>query len=183
MKKIIAGLVLSAGCATSAMAAEPGPYVSVEYGPATYSNAPTFPNPGVLRLAGGMNFNPNFGAELGLSVFGSSSISGPGGTASIDSATSVQFLAVGRVPLGTRFELFGKVGLAANSYTLNANIPGLIVGSASYSQSALMYGVGGKFDVTPNFGIEAEYLDYGAFDSTSLPLKASSITVGAVFSF
>ncbi len=183
MKKLAAVVALSAVCATSALADDTGhAYVAVDYGPATYANAPGFPNPGMLRIAGGFNLSPNFGAELGYSIFGSSAISGPGGTASIDSAGSLQFLAVGRAPLSPQFEIFGKIGFAANSYTLNVNTAAL-AGTASYSKTDLAFGVGAKFNVTPSFGIEGQYLNYGAFDPYNPPLKASSLSVGAVFNF
>jgi opacity protein-like surface antigen len=183
MKKVVAGLLLTLGCVAPALAADPGQaYVSVDYGPATYTNATGFPNPGVLRIAGGMNFSPNFGAEVGYSIFGSSSISGPGGTASIDSASSLQFLAVGIAPVSPQFEIFGKLGIASNSYTLSCNTA-VCFGSATFSKTDLMFGVGAKFNVSRNLGIEAQYLNYGAFDSYSVPLKASSLTIGAVFGF
>lgn len=183
MKKVVAGLLLSMACAAPALAADSGAYVAVDYGPATYTNATGFPNPGVLRIAGGLNVNQNFGVEVGYSIFGNSSISGPGGTASIDSTSSLQFLAVGRIPVSPQFEVFGKLGFASNSYTVNANIFGLGAGSASFSKTDLAYGLGAKFNITPQFGIEGQYLNYGAFDSTTIPLKASSLSVGAVFNF
>jgi OmpA-OmpF porin, OOP family len=182
MNKLAAVLALTALSVGSAFAADSGAYVAVDYGPATYTNATGFPNPGVLRIAGGMNLTPNFGAELGYSIFGNSSISSPGGTASIDSTSSLQFLAVGRIPVNPQFEVFGKLGIASNTYTLNANTV-LIVGSATYSKTDLAFGVGAKFNITPNFGIEGQFLNYGAFDPYSVPLKASSLTIGAVFGF
>lgn len=183
MKKVIAGLLLSAGFAGSAMAAEPGqPYFSAEFGPATYANSGGFPNPGVLRLAGGINFTPNFGAEMGYSIFGNSTLVGPGGSASIESSSSLQFLAVGSAPVSPQFDVFGKIGLAMNSYTLTVNTVGL-VGSAAYSNTDLMFGLGAKFYVNPNLAIQGEYLNYGGFDNFAPPLKASSLTIGAVFGF
>jgi opacity protein-like surface antigen len=183
MKKIIAGLLLSAGCVASATAAEPGPYVSVEYGPASYTNASGFPNPGVLRIAGGANITPNFGVELGYSIFGNSGISGPGGWASIDSTSSLQMLAVGNIPLGPQVDLFGKLGLAFNSYTLDCNTA-ICYGSYPYNNTALAYALGAKFNVSRNLGIQAEYMNYGAFDNDPfVPLKASAFTIGAVFGF
>lgn len=183
MKKIFAGLLLSAACATPAMATEPGqPYFSAEYGPATYTNAPTFPNPGVLRLAGGLNFTPNFGAEVGYSIFGNSSISGPGGWAAIDSTSSLQMLAVGYIPLGPQADLFGKLGLAFNSYTLDCNTA-TCFGSYPYNNTSVAFALGAKFNVSRNLGIQAEYMNYGAFDNYIQPLKATAFTIGAVFGF
>lgn len=183
MKKVVAGLLLSLVPVAPALAASgSGGYVAVDVGPATYSNAGGFPNPGVFRIAGGANFTPNFGAELGYSIFGNSTLTGPGGTASIESTSSLQFLAVGRAPLSPQFEVFGKVGIASNSYTLTANTV-TVVGSATYSKTDLMFGLGAKFNVSPNFGIEGQYLNYGAFDPYSPSLQATSLTIGAVFNF
>lgn len=182
MKKLVIGLALATAFSAPAFAADIGPYVAVDYGTTSYTNAGGFPNPGVLRLAGGMNVTPNFGAELAYSIFGNSTVTGPGGTASIESTHSLQVLAVGRVPVSPQFEIFGKLGFASNAYTVNVNTA-VIVGSASYSKTDLAYGVGAKFNATPTIGIEVQYLDYGAFDSYSVPLKASSTSIGAVFSF
>src|SRR5690606_11097829 len=61
------------------------------------------------RHFAGYQFHPNFAVELGYADLGEVSASAPGLNASVE-ATALDLVAVGSIPLGDRFSLFGKVG-------------------------------------------------------------------------
>lgn len=89
MKKIAIVALLSAFVATPALADNSGRfYMGGDLGAASFSNATllvngapnTFPNPGVIRIAGGFHFNPMVAVEVGYSIFGDSVLQGGAGT-------------------------------------------------------------------------------------------------------
>ena len=115
MKKIAIVALLSTLVATPALADNTGKmYIAGDLGSASYSNVSPFPNPGVIRIAFGSHFSPNLAAEIGYSKFGDSTLTGPGGSATI-SASAFQIAAIGSFPLNPQFDLIGKLGLSHNS--------------------------------------------------------------------
>ena len=179
MKRIAIVILLSAFVATPALADNTGKfYVAGDYGSATYSNMSPFPNPGVIRIAGGYHFNPAVAVEVGYSIFGDSTITGPGGSATL-SASSFQIAAVGSLPLNPQFDLIGKLGLASNS----ADITSTFGISGSTSQSDLMFGLGAQFHVNSQVSVRVQYEDYGKWDNSSAPMKATAISFGVAYNF
>jgi OOP family OmpA-OmpF porin len=182
MKKVIIALLLSAFVATPALADNTGKfYIAGDLGAATYSNISPFPNPSVIRIAGGYHFSPTLAVELGISGFGDSTITGLGGTATV-SASSFQVAAVGSLPLNPQFDLVGKIGLASNRYDLSGNVLGFGI-TGSSSQSDLLIGFGGQYHVNSQTSVRLLYDNYGKFDNYSTPMKASSISVGVAYDF
>ncbi len=175
MKKLAAGLALSALCATSAYADNAGhAYIAADIGSASYTNASPMPNPGVLRIAGGYYFNSNVGVEVGYAMFGDSNYFG-----TTLSASSFHVVAVGNIPLSPQFDVFGKLGFASNSETWTAGGTTLLTTSAT----DIMYGLGAQFHVNQQLSIQGQYLYYGKFDTYPLPITASSLTVGIAYAF
>jgi OOP family OmpA-OmpF porin len=180
MKKIAIAILLSAFVAVPALADNTGKYyVAADFGSATYSNMAPFPNPGVIRIAGGYHFSPVLAVEMGYSMFGDSNTILPVWGPATISASSFQFAAVGNLPLSPQFDLIGKLGLASN-YEDYSDATGY---SASWSQSDLLIGFGAQFNVNSQVSVRALYEDYGKFDNFFPPMKATSFSLGVVYNF
>lgn len=179
MKKIAIVALLSACVATPALADNTGKmYIAGDLGAATYSNMSPFPNPGVVRFAFGSHFNPNLAAEVGYSVFGDSTVTGPGGSATV-SASAFQIAAIGSLPLNPQFDLIGKLGFSHNSAKGTSTI-GI---SGSTTQNSVLFGVGAQYHMNSQVSFRAQYEDYGKFENVSDPMKATAISLGVVFNF
>lgn len=180
MKKIVIALLLSAFVAAPALADNTGRfYLAGDFGAATYSGLPGWPDPNVVRIAGGFHFSPVFAVEVGYSMFGDSNTIDPlYGPATI-SASSLQVAAVGSLPLGPQFDLIGKLGLASN-YEKYSDATGY---AASWTQSDLLVGFGAQINVSPEVSVRMLYDSYGKFDNFVPPMKATSLSAGVVVNF
>jgi OmpA-OmpF porin, OOP family len=180
MKKFAIAAVLSAFVAAPALADNTGNfYVAGDFGAATYSNVAPFPNPSVVRIAGGFHFSPVFAVELGYSMFGdSNAITSLYGPATL-SASSFQVAAVASLPLSRQFDLIGKLGLASNREDYS-DATGY---TASWSQNDLLIGFGAQFHVNSQVSLRALYDNYGKFDNFFPPMKASSFSLGVTYDF
>jgi OOP family OmpA-OmpF porin len=180
LKKIIIVVLLSAFTVTPALADDNTGkwYIAGDIGSATYSNISPFPNPGVIQIALGSHFNQNFAGELGYSKFGDSSITGPGGTATV-SASAFHYAIIGSLPLNPQFDLTGKLGYTRNSYDVTSTF-GI---SGSSSNTSLLFGVGAQYHINSRVSIRAQYDNYGKFENVSNPMEATSITLGVTSDF
>lgn len=190
MKKLIVALLLSAFVATPALADNTGKYyVAGDFGSARYTNvtvvAGTYPNPGMVRIAGGYHFSPALAVELGISGFGDSTLT-TGVSSGTITASSFQIAAVGSMPLSSQFDLFGKVGIAANKNQIDVKLSGVTVGSVSSSQSSLLVGVGAQYHINSQFSVRAQYENFGSFGkfgTTGQDMKVSAISMGVAYDF
>ena len=190
MKKITIVALLSVFVSMPALADNTGKaYIAADLGKASYSNvtvgAGTYPNPGMLRIAGGYHFSPQLAAEVGYSMFGDSTIT-VGTTSGTVSASSFQIAAVGSFPLNPQFDLIGKLGLASNKHQIDVKSSGVTVASMSSSSSSLLIGFGAQFHVNSQFTLRAQYDSFGSFGSfgaTGQNMKATAVSLGAVFNF
>jgi len=196
MKKVLAGLCVAATMATvsgAALAADNSFYGAVDIGQSKAGDACN-PFAGIAgvscdekdtsyRLAGGYNFNKNFGAEISYSDYGNATASGPGGTASAG-ATAFQIVGTGALPLGDQFSLTAKAGLASVDVDASVNTF-LLTGAATASDTNFVWGIGAQFDVTPSIGIRVNYEDLGTVgdNATTGTSKLSNISAGVVFKF
>ena len=179
MKKIAIVALLSALVATPALADNTGKiYIAGDLGAATYSNVSPFPNPGVIRFAFGSHFNPNFAAEVGYSKFGDSTLTGPGGSATL-SASAFQIAAIGSFPLNPQFDLTGKLGITHNSAKGSSTF-GV---SVTTSNNSVLFGAGAQYHFNSQVSLRAQYENYGDFESGPSPLKASAVSLGVVYNF
>lgn len=177
MKKIVIVSLLSAFIATPAFAGNTGKYsVEADLGAATYSNI-RFPNPSVIRIAGGYHFSQTLAVEVGYSMFGDSNTTLNCCGFATTSATSFQVAAVGKLPLDKQFNLIGKLGLASNVEDY-ADATGY---SASYSHSDLLIGFGAEYRVNSKVSVRALYDNYGEFDNFYPPMKATSFSLGVSY--
>jgi OOP family OmpA-OmpF porin len=179
MKKIAIISLLSICIAAPALADNTDkPYVAVDLGSATYSNVSPFPNPGMIRIAGGYHFNKYLAGEIGYTKFGDSTFIATGGSATL-TASAFQIAAVGSYPLNEQFDLLGKLGITSNKASAN-NTLGMSINS---SESSVLYGVGAQYHFNSQISVRAQYENYGKFENVSSPMEASTISLGLVFNF
>lgn len=111
------------------------------------------------KFFGGYQFNRNFALEASYFDYGSVSASGQtfGVPFSISGdATAFGVAAVGILPLGNQFSLFGKLGLLSTEVDVAATGVGGAF-AESDSETGLHMGVGVMFDIGRNFSIRAEW--------------------------
>jgi len=153
-------------------------YIAGDLGSATYSNMSPFPNPGVIRIAVGSHLTPNIAAEVGYSKFGDSTVTVPGGSATV-TASAFQVAAIGSVPLNPQFGLLGKLGFSKNS----AEGTSTFMPSISTSKNSIMFGVGAEYHMSSEVSFRAQYENYGDFESAPDPMKATALSFGVVINF
>jgi OmpA-OmpF porin, OOP family len=166
-------------------------YMGADYGWVTLTDTnpggTDFPNPSSLRFSGGYHFSPMFAAEVGYAIIGDSTLSTPSGDATLKNS-AFQVSAVGSFPVSSSFDLIGKVGLSFNSN--KASGTGAYSGiDTSNSKTSLMFGLGAQYNVSEQFGIRAQYEDFGK-TTISSNLSGSSwdsgikqFSVGVVYNF
>ncbi len=169
--------------AQAAQAQESGrPYIGAGLGQFMYEeDVPPFgsfdESDTAWKIFGGYRFNDYFAVEGGYADLGEpeDTLSGINVELDID-AFVVE--AVGFVPLGQQFELFGKLGVASWDAKATASAGG-VSASADDDGTDLAWGVGGKFGVAPNFDIRAEWeaVDIDGAD------QADFLSVGVQYNF
>ena len=192
MKKIAIVALLSAFVATPALADNSGRfYMGGDLGSANFNNATltltgggqaVFPNPGVVRIAGGFHFSPMMAVEVGYAIFGDSTLQGAGGSFTLQ-ARSLQVAAVGSLPLSPQFDLIGKAGVSNNSYTINTTGNAFMVAGGTSSQSDILLGIGAQFHINPKMALRAQYESFGKFNNYAQPLTATALSIGMIFDF
>jgi len=194
MKKVLAGLCVAATMITvsgAALAADNSFYGAVDIGQAKLKDACVGIPAGVscddtdtaYRLAGGYNFNKNFGAEISYTDYGNVTASATGFAVSAG-ATAFQIVGTGALPLGNQFSLTAKAGLAAVNVDESVTLLGFTA-SASANNTNFVWGIGAQFDVTPSIGIRVNYEDLGTVgdNATTGTGKLSNVSAGVVFKF
>jgi OmpA-OmpF porin, OOP family len=126
------------------------------------------------KLFGGYRFNRYLAAEGFYADLGKISIRR--GTVNVSAEqTSIGAAAVGILPLGQHFELFGKLGLASSSRKITGSAPGVAI-SDNDSGSDILFGIGASYNFTRNFGLRAEWERYN--DS-----EINVMSIGAQYKF
>ncbi len=175
MKKIIAVALFSMFTAP-AFAEGTGFYGALDVNTWTLSNKGAgVDNPSAgLRVAGGYHFTPNWGAELGYTE------SGNGKTPAGDyKVTSVQLALTGTYPVNEQFDVFAKVGFAANKMSGAAT-----AGCPNCTKDDGMYGLGAQYNFNKQVGVRLQYEDIGKItDNPGTNSKGSNIAVGVVVNF
>lgn len=132
------------------------------------------------KIFGGYQFNQNFGVELAWVDLGKASYSGtffgfPVTGGSVETS-GLNVSAVGILPLGSGFALFGKAGLFAWESKAR-DVTGGVPFSAKDDGTDLSLGVGVSYDVAKNFGIRAEWERFKAVGDIDL------LSVGVSYRF
>lgn len=132
------------------------------------------------KIFGGYQFNQNFGLELAWIDLGKASYSGTffglpvtGGTVK---TSGINISAVGTLPLGSGFALFGKAGLLAWE-SKQDDVTAGVAFSNKEDGTDLSFGIGASYDFTKNFGIRAEWERFKAVGDIDL------LSVGLVYKF
>jgi OOP family OmpA-OmpF porin len=113
-----------------------------------------------------------FGLEGGYVDFGNQSDSSSGIDLSVD-ATAWDLFAVGVVPIGKHFELFGKFGYFR--WDRNAEASGAVTSSDSTTGNNPVYGAGMAFVFGKHFGVRLEYEKYKMSDVDNLNQESAGL--------
>src|SRR6185503_6613167 len=127
-----------------------------------------------FKIFGGYTFTENWGVEVSYFDFGEASVSAGNSSASVG-ITGLSASAVGRLPVNDMFAVYGKLGFASYDVDAKFNIAGFGRGSASDSDSDLIYGVGGALSFGGNFEARLEY------EALNVDGDASMISVSGLF--
>jgi OOP family OmpA-OmpF porin len=149
------------------------------------------------KVFAGYQFNRFFAVEGGYVDLGKASASVSGlldpffgcgtisGSVEVDAWGAVAS-AVGTIPIGQRFGIFGKVGAAYTDAKLSASLTtsgcGPISGSESDDGVDLTFGVGAKFDILRNLSIRAEWERFNDVGG-DLEADVDLISAGVAYKF
>jgi opacity protein-like surface antigen len=201
MKMCAKLLAITLGCgAVSSSANAEGFFLTADAGVLAYSNTETLSfwgneltNPGAIDIGAGYRFTPYFGVEAGHSLIGESETSTAGFTTETLKSSVNHVAVVGTLPLGYRFGIFGKLGLARTTIDYsNAGVG--ISESASGSQTNVMVGFGWEYNFTRHWEVHAQYENFGttnvgpiisngAITATGGDIGMSLFSVGGMYSF
>jgi OOP family OmpA-OmpF porin len=139
------------------------------------------------KLFAGYNFNRNWAVEAGYADLGKPSYTtrlfGVTGVATVEN-TAWFVAGKGTLPVGTALGLFAKLGVTQNKSEATGSVGALSV-SGSKTRTEALVGVGAQYSLTRNFGIRAEYEDFGKFGNSNDTgrTKTSLWSVGVTYSF
>ena len=160
----------------SAQQSDAGWYIGASYGMSNIdvdTGGPGFSVDGDdsgFKIFGGFQFSKHWGAEVGYFDAGKASITGPGGSADL-SVTALTFAGTGTLPLSEKFSLLGKVGL----WMWDTGCTGSIcLSSASDSDTDLYYGIGARYNINRNWGVQVEWEQ---FETSSDSVTLTSVGV------
>ncbi len=184
--KVLAAAVLFGATVSPAVA--DNLYVALDVGQSTSKDACTGLPAGVsgckdsaslVRVAGGYQFTPMWGAEVSYGDYGKAS-AGTGLGLSVDYQLSgLQISGTGTFPIGAGFSLIGKLGIAQTDLKLSGGGT-----SISATSTNLAIGVGAQYDFTKNISARAQYEDLGNVgDDNTGKSKVTLLSAGVVFKF
>jgi len=131
------------------------------------------------RILGGYRINPNFSVELGYQDLGQVRATGFGVNGNV-TANVWELVGVGTVPLRNQFSVYGKLGGYRGETELRSNA-GF---SGSETNTDLTFGVGGRYDFSPQIAFRAEYQSYQSVGGGTVGHSDFDvISVGALFNF
>jgi OOP family OmpA-OmpF porin len=189
--KIIAAAVLAlSGLVAVSQATAQGFYIGGSIGQSDFDDGNAVPaliTSGTVdgsdtgfKIFGGYQFNQNFGVEIAYVDLGQASYSGSFSGATVTGGTvkasGLNMSAVGTLPLGSNFALFGKAGLFIWESKAN-DVTGGVPFSGTEDGTDLSVGLGASFNLTKNLTLRAEWERYKAVGDIDL------LSVGIVFKF
>ena len=133
-----------------------------------------------FKIFGGYQFNQHFGLELSWVDLGKASYSGRFGALNVTGGSvetsGLNFSAVGTLPLGSNFALFGKIGFFAWESDAS-DVTGGLPFSGTEDGTDVSYGIGASFNFTKNLSMRAEWERFKAVGDIDL------LSIGVVFKF
>jgi len=134
-----------------------------------------------FKIFGGYMFNRHFGLEAAYVDLGEASYSGNFGgfpvTGGRVKVSGVNISALGALPIGEQFSLFGKIGLFMWDAEASDTTGGAPF-SAQQDGTDLSFGIGFGYQFTRNLGVRAEWEMFTTEDAES-----SLISVGLLWRF
>jgi OmpA-OmpF porin, OOP family len=132
-----------------------------------------------FKLLFGYQINRNFAAEFAYVDFGESSISAGGAFARITS-TGFELVGIGSIPVAEQFSLYAKLGV----YRADSEGRSNVIAGVDDSNTGMTFGFGGRFDVTPQFGIRLEWQRYADVGGDNIgEADVDVISIGATYRF
>lgn len=184
MKKIIFAALLLVSTITVASADNTGKsYVAADLGRAKFTRASTFDSDafGIVRIAGGHYFNPQFALEAAYVKFGDNVYTGTSGTATF-STHIYQVAGVMSFPLTTEWDLTAKLGIAHKSTKGSATGNVNIVNSNPFTLNSITYAVGAQYHLSPSVTLRGQYENFGEYSSGS-DVYITAFSAGVVYMF
>jgi OmpA-OmpF porin, OOP family len=127
------------------------------------------------KVLGGYRFNRYLAAEATYVDWGEATASNSAGAQALARQQSYGLAAVGTLPLGERFELFGKAGfLMTEQETETRNVAS--PRTVNRDESELHYGLGAKYAFTKNWALRGEW------ENTD-KLKVELLSIGVEYRF
>jgi OOP family OmpA-OmpF porin len=129
------------------------------------------------KIFGGYQFTPNWGIEGQYVYLGKYDVTNGGGSGSYK-PESWGLAATGTIPLSNNFYLMGKLGAAFNRLR-DSNFSG-------GNKTDLLAGVGAGYNFNANWGIRAEYENFGKItknNNNGGDIKGDNWTVSVKYSF
>ena len=131
----------------------------------------------VYNIYAGNYFQPNFGLELGYTSFGK--ISRAGGTTK---AEGVNLSLVGKFPVGSSFNLLGRLGTTyGRTDVTSAPSSGVVPGNES--GFGVSYGLGAEYTFNPNWSAVLQYDSHDLKFPGSGRDRVSAATAGLRYRF
>jgi OmpA-OmpF porin, OOP family len=140
------------------------------------------------KILGGYQFNPNFGLEAAYIDFGKATASGVVLGVNVDGsakATAAELVAVGNVPVGAGFSIYGKAGVFRWDADLSVSAPTAgFRASTSDSGTDLTFGAGVRYDFNLRGAVRLEwqrYKDVG--NASTVKSDIDFLNVALIFKF
>lgn len=137
-----------------------------------------------IKASVGVDINTNLGFEAGYKTFGTTrtDMGNAAGTALDTDARAFYLAAKGTLPLGEKWALTGKLGLAQRHFGITLASSGQSL-SDSTDQSTLYAGVGVAYKITNKVALTAELEHFGEAQVQRYKLGMDGFTVGVRFGF
>lgn len=131
----------------------------------------------VYNIYAGSYFNNNFGFEVGYTDLGS--VNRAGGRTKAD---GINLSLIGKLPLGSSFNLLGKLG-TTYSRTDVSSATGSGIAAGGENDFGWSYGVGGEYALSPRWSAVLQYDEHDLKFAGSGRERISATTLGARYRF
>lgn len=134
-------------------------------------------NKSQVKIFGGFQFTPNWGAEAQYSDLGKRDIFQTGVPFGSLKASQFSIAGTGTLPLSSGFSLLGKFGASANRVNGSGQIP-------SASKTSPLIGIGVSYSITPALSARLEYEDFGTVARFNPPtVRANAYSISLKYAF
>jgi len=138
----------------------------------------------MIRVAGGYQFTPMWGAEVSYGAYGKAS-AGTGGVVSANDwqISGLQLSGIGTLPVADGFSFLVKLGIASTNAKVSYTLSGT-EGSHSVTSTKLAYGIGAQYDFTKGISARAQYENLGKVGDSNIGTNIITLlSAGVVFKF